>query len=51
MKCLSSNALRESAVDEMNYVSQNQTVDSRNVLDERHFVDGIIHVRFHDTKA
>ena len=50
-KCISSNALRKSAVDEMNYVSQNHTVDSRNALDERHFVDGIIHVRFHDTKA
>ena len=44
-KCISSNALHESAVDEINYVSQNHTVDSRNAL------DGIIHVRFHDTKA
>ena len=49
--CLLSNALRESAVDEINYVSQNHTVDSRNALDERHFVDGIIHVQFHDAKA
>ena len=32
-------------------MSQNHTVDSRNALDERHFVDGIIHVRFHDAKA
>ena len=49
MKCLSSNALRESAADEMNYVSRNHSADSRNTLDKPHFVDRIIPVCFCDT--
>ena len=48
---ISSNALRKSEVNKINYMSQNHTADSRSALDERHFEDGIIHVRFHDTKA
>ena len=36
-KWISSNALCKSAVNKMNYVSQNHTVDSRNVLDEKAF--------------
>ena len=48
-KCISSNALREPAVDKINYVSRNHSADSRNALDERHFVDRIIPVWFCDT--
>ena len=49
-KCISSNALRKSAVEEMNYLSQNHTADPRSALDERHFVDRIICVQLHDKK-
>ena len=44
MKCLSANALCESAADKINYVARNHNADSRNALDDRLSVDGIIPV-------